>query len=72
MLPLQYIYIYIYIRKTELVENGSFRFFAANGKWRTSVYFPWSANENGKQGLLCQQTCIYVYYYIIDSLGPCY
>jgi hypothetical protein len=37
----QFQYIYIYVRKTELMENGNFRLFAANGKRKrqTSVYF---------------------------------
>ncbi len=47
----------IYIGKTELYKNGNFRLFAtanfrlssANGKWKTEVCFPWSAND--KQSL---------------------
>jgi hypothetical protein len=52
-----------YIGKTELYENGNFCLFAtanfrlssANGKWKTEVCFPWSANDK-RSHLLFQQT----------------
>jgi hypothetical protein len=40
-----YIYIYIYLQKTELAENGNFRLFAANGKLKKKICFPWLAND---------------------------
>ncbi len=61
---------YKYMQKTKLMENSNFCLFAANGKWETAnfrlfsankqkmkVCFPWTANENGKQHLLCQHKC---------------
>ncbi len=40
-----YVYIYIFIRKAELIENDKIRLFPANGKQKTEVGFPWSAND---------------------------
>ncbi len=37
--------MYIYSGKTVLTENGSFCLFVANGKRKTEVCFPWSAND---------------------------
>jgi hypothetical protein len=42
------------IRKT---EKANFRLFSADGKRKTGVFFPWSADVKGNCCLLFQQTC---------------
>ncbi len=43
------IYIYIYVRNTELMENGSFRLFAANGNGKRKFDFHDRKTINGNR-----------------------
>jgi hypothetical protein len=55
----EYIYLYaaisMYSIYTEKTENGNFRLFSANGKWK--FVFLGQQTMNGNRCLLFQQTC---------------
>jgi hypothetical protein len=41
-------YVYLYVQKTQLMEKGNFRLFAANGKTETANFRLFSANGKWK------------------------